>query len=291
MKSFQLDKDLKSVHTDYIDRFFPKSNSSIKPEDFEILSTIRYDPTLSKVPPTGYIDISPSNIFLLSEHVARLQYTFTFFHHLYGTSFDSDIGEEYLLKQIVESFKESQKPVDKSYKIRGLFKLDGSSRLEIHDTTIREDLLLGLHPADGENSAEASTESGSRHDEWDVYINTKSSLISPFTSFKTTKRDVYTEARRILPGLKPGKEEVLLFNSQNQLMEGSITNVAIKRQSDGKWVTPLLSSGCLCGVTRHYLLRRNFIEEDVISMKDVSIGNEVLLFNGIMGVVRGRIVG
>lgn len=74
-------------------------------------------------------------------------------------------------------------------------------------------------------------------------------------------------------------------------MEGSITNVAIKRKRDGKWVTPLLSSGCLCGVMRHFLLRRNYIEEDIVLIKDVSIGDEMILFNGVMGVVRGRVVG
>lgn len=294
MKSLQLDEELKTIHAEYIDKYFPNFNApTIKADDFEILSTIRYDPSLSKHPPTTYNEISALNIFLLSEHVARLQYTFKFFHHLYKTPFDSEVTEEYLLAQIVESLEQLGKSVDKPYKIRGLFQLDGSSKLEIHETTKRKNLLLGLDlDLHGNNTvAQALNNLGTKSGEWDVYINTKSTPISPFTSFKTTKRDVYSEARKVLPGLKPGQEEVLLFNSQKQLMEGSITNVAIKRKSDDKWVTPLLSSGCLCGVARHFLLCRNYIEEDIIPIKDISIGDEVLLFNGIMGVLRGKIVG
>jgi len=291
MKSLQLEDDLKSIYSDYIERYFPNSKSpTITPDDFEILSTIRYDPSLSKHPPTTYHEISPLNVFLLPEHVARLRYTFQFFHYLYGTPFDSEITEDFLLKQIKESLEQMGKPLDKPYKIRGLFKLGGTARLEIHETTNRENLLLGLQEISHQDGSTTSSMDEAEQ-KWDVYVNTRSSLISPFTSFKTTKRDVYNEARKILPGLRPGNEEVLLFNSQGQLMEGSITNVAIKRKRDGKWVTPLLSSGCLCGVMRHFLLRRNYIEEDIVLIKDVSIGDEMILFNGVMGVVRGRVVG
>ena len=38
------------------------------------------------------------------------------------------------------------------------------------------------------------------------------------------------DIERALPGLRPGKEEVLLINGLEQLMEGSITNVAIRRK-------------------------------------------------------------
>ena len=71
----------------------------------------------------------------------------------------------------------------------------------------------------------------------------------------------------------------------------SDTNVAIRRKKDGKWITPQLSSGCLCGVMRHFLLRKDFIEEETILLRSLEIDTEILLFNGIMGVVRGKIVG
>lgn len=152
-------------------------------------------------------------------------------------------------------------------------RLDGHVGIEIHETTARADLLGGFHSDDGL---------------FDVYVDTVGTLMSPFTSFKTTKRDIYSSARaRALPGTAPGREEVVLVNSSGQVMEGSITNVAVK--IGDSWITPGLSTGCLCGVTRSYLLKRNLIQEGDVPVSELRAGTEVLLFNGVMGVVRGRV--
>ncbi len=94
--------------------------------------------------------------------------------------------------------------------------------------------------------------------------------------------------------LKPNFEapqEVLLYNTANQVTEGSITNLAFKttdlKTGDELWITPPLASGCLCGVVRHLLLTKGLITEKQVNLKDVKIGDEVLLFNGLQGVVKG----
>ncbi|RLV96026.1 Aminodeoxychorismate lyase [Spathaspora sp. JA1] len=262
------DKIVKQIHEDYIQANFPN-----EPPNFQILSTIRYDPNLTDPTPTTYSEITPDNLFLLPEHIERLKFTLQYFHLQFNTTIDYEINQDYLFQHIVQALENSQKSVTNPYKIRGLFDLDGRATIEIHDTPVRENLLDGL---DSDPT-------------YSLYIDSQATLISPFTSFKTTKRDVYTKARQSLPGLT-NKEEVILYNTQNHVMEGSITNIAIKRNSDGKWITPLLSSGCLCGVTRHFLLRKGFIEEDVITIEMLSPGMEVLLFNGIVGVVKGVII-
>ncbi|KAG7662912.1 ABZ2 [[Candida] subhashii] len=280
-----IDEVITSIHEDYIQKDFPKQYN----HDFEILSTIRYDPLLSRIPPMIYDEISSVNFFLLSEHIERLKFTLAYFHHQFKTTMDFEITESGLLEQLIRAMKYAQRPVMLPYKYRVLVDLSGNVRVEIHDTDHRDDLLAGMFPC----LVDETLMGMSNVDEvWDVYIDSKQTLISPFTSFKTTKRDAYNEVRaRILPGLRPGKEEVLLYNTSNKLMEGSITNVAIKRFSDGKWITPLLSSGCLCGVTRSFLLKKDFIEEDSIDIDDLLPGMDILLFNGVMGVVRGRIIG
>ncbi|EGW33426.1 uncharacterized protein SPAPADRAFT_151512 [Spathaspora passalidarum NRRL Y-27907] len=271
--SFGNGKLINQIHKHYIETNFPAEN----PHSFQILSTIRYDPKLTEHPPQTYQDVSPDNFFLLPEHVERLKFTLNYFHLQFKTTIHFEITKEHLVQNIVQVMKNDAKSVNKPYKIRGLFDLDGKATIEVHDTPARENLLDGLTQ---------------EQPSYDVYLDTQATLISPFTSFKTTKREVYSQARnRRLPGLNPGKEEVLLYNTQNHVMEGSITNVAIKRVSDGKWITPLLSSGCLCGVTRHFLLRKGFIEEDVINLEMLVPGMEILLFNGIMGVVKGVILG
>ncbi|CAI4048921.1 hypothetical protein SKDZ_13G4160 [Saccharomyces kudriavzevii ZP591] len=138
---------------------------------------------------------------------------------------------------------------------------------------------------------------------WDVVVSSEPINGSAFTSFKTTSRDHYTKARARMQtavnkvrGVKPTSPvsqcEILLPSKSGQLMEGSITNVAvIQRDSSGteKYVTPRLTSGCLCGTMRHYLLRLGLIEEGDINIESLSIGDKVLLFNGVVGCIRGTI--
>ncbi|CAI5756393.1 unnamed protein product [Candida verbasci] len=278
---------------------------------FDILSTIRFDPNLSTIPPFLIDDLTIENFFLLNEHVERLRFTLQYF-----TKERFEITTEIVFKQLVEAFKSLNKLVFVPYKIRCLTNLNGDCKFEFHEITNRLNLLNGLFPnvSNGDckfkyheitdrlnllnslfpnvvNEFDFLNELQLENDQdeiWDIYINNDCTMISPFTSFKTTNRDHYNTARQLLPNKKPGKEEVLLYNPQYNLMEGSITNIAVKRFDN--WITPMLSSGCLCGVMRHFLLRKNFIQEDIINICSLQPGEEVLLFNAIIGVVKGRIV-
>ena len=246
--------------------------------DFKILSTIRYDPNLTEIPPVLPHQMRKENIFLFEEHYNRLIFTLEFFNCvLYSRPELSFVfTQDHLLETLFEAIKSSGKNTAEPMKIRLLVSCDGDVKIEVMATSERINLLDGL------------TETG---EVWDVYFDKEMTLISPFTSFKTTNRKVYIDAReRSLPGIRPGKEEVILINTLEHLMEGSITNIAVKRKRDGKWITPQLSSGCLCGVMRHFLLRKNYLEEETIAFQDVAPNSEVLLFNGVIGVVKGKIV-
>lgn len=241
--------------------------------EFEILSTIRYDPYLSKSIPLKPSDITKDNFYLFEGHVQRLQYSFDFFTN--GSDKGIDLTEESLFTALVNTIEESHVDLEEPLKIRFLLSVDGSAKIELHDTPRINNLLGGL---EAQNDEEV----------WDVYVDSTPIIISPFTSFKTTYRPHYTNARnKCLPGLKPGKEEVLVINQNQTLMEGSITNFAIK--VDGKWITPTLQSGCLCGVARHDLLKKGIITQTDLNSKDINVNDELLLFNGIMGVVRARV--
>ncbi|ODV63596.1 aminodeoxychorismate lyase ABZ2 [Ascoidea rubescens DSM 1968] len=226
--------------------------------------------------------IEESNFFLYNEHWNRLQFSMEYFN------WNFVIPRELLLGKLKEAM--SSYDLTTPYKIR--VSVNNTGRVDVVPTpTTRRTNLF-----DGFDFHSEPTDS----DMWKVYINREPILVSPFTSFKTTKRDQYNKAREAsldnsLPMGSP--QEVLLYNSAGQVTEGSITNVAFlrkKTEENGeiceRWVTPPLSSGCLCGVVRHALLCKNLIEEDVVPLKEVEIGEEVLLFNAIMGVVRGIIV-
>lgn len=270
MSDYLREAILKKLEESYTVNAFPTD-----PDQFEALSTIRYDPALA---PETHGKVNAKRFFLLREHHSRLIFTLQYFKlHIAG---NDDLGFEitydFVYERLVEALVKSGRPLNEASKLRLIVKLDGTMRVEVYETPERENLLDGL-------ADEISK------DTWDVYLDKEATLISPFTSFKTTKRDVYSLTReRALPDLRPGREEAILFNSQNMVMEGSITNVAIQR--DGKWITPQLSAGCICGVMRHFLLRKDYVEELPISKSDIEVGTRVLLFNGLMGVVQGVVV-
>lgn len=243
-----------------------------------------------------------NRFFLLGEHYKRLKLALDFFQ------WPLALTPKVFLTQLVHSLpvQGSMSIEDKmrallnvnvSYKMRVLVSKDGNMKIEAHELPkfpgyfadtheyIVRNLLSGF--LDGEPT-------------WDVYINTEPINVSPFTTFKTTKREHYNKARenmeqlkRDIPDQRP-KSEILVYNNLYQLMEGSITNVAVKSQvgadSDAvRYTTPYLASGCLCGVTRYFLLRKGLLQEDAIDIRDLHLGDEIILFNGIMGCVKGVI--
>lgn len=250
----------------------------------QLLSTIRYDPGLTSNRPTTVADVKKANFFCFSDHIDRLRFTADFFtsslknEKLVEDLFPYEITEKYIFDQLRNTLFESQVRLDLPMKVRLLMNMNGEVTIELHETPVRKNLLDGL-------------DEGSLFTErFDLYVQNEPILPSPFTSFKTTHRTVYTNARnKALPGQRPGKEEVLLVNTSNQVMEGSITNIAVRNEK-GQWITPQLTSGCLCGVARKMLVRENHIYEGSISRSLLVKGQDVLLFNGIMGVVRGTII-
>jgi branched-subunit amino acid aminotransferase/4-amino-4-deoxychorismate lyase len=91
---------------------------------------------------------------------------------------------------------------------------------------------------------------------WDVLLDPVRTQPSPYTSYKTTSRDMYTAARERV-GIKDmaEKREVLLVSEKDgEVMEGSLTSVFFYR--GGKWTTPPVSSGGQVGTTRRWALEK-----------------------------------
>lgn len=267
------------TYDEFMRQLWDKDPFDIDPSSFEILATIRYDPHLSKAVPQQVSDITKDNFFLFPEHIERLKFAFRFFEDALAASglehdHTFDINATHIFSQLTTALAEAAATLDQPLKLRLLVSMDGHVRVEIYAAPARANLLDGLD--------EASSE-------YDVYVDRTPVLASPFTSFKTTQRDVYNQARAKLPGSAP-KEEVVLVNSSGEVMEGSITNIAV-RTGGGEWVTPRLTSGCLCGVVRHFLLLKNHVKEGDVLPDSLKVGQEVLLLNGILGVVRGTIRG
>lgn len=119
-----------------------------------------------------------------------------------------------------------------------------------------------------------------------VYLDLEPTSSSEFTAYKTTRREHYNASRKRV-GLKPSTTdgEVLLFDEEGNITEGSIRNVAFWR--DARWVSPV--GGGLKGVVRRWLLEQGRVVEGVIPKEDVKIGELVLLSNGVEGCTLGII--
>ncbi|ODV83710.1 hypothetical protein CANARDRAFT_202516 [[Candida] arabinofermentans NRRL YB-2248] len=245
---------------------------------FELLSSLRYDPglyngTLPLAEAIQQMPLDPSFFFLLPYHAKRLNKAIDYF--------DFNIKhftESLLLSKISEALASQDK--ESILKIRILAQRSGQVKLDILPETrsVAYDVNCGIT--------------------YDIYLDSKPMTISPFTSFKTTHRNHYTEAR--VRSIPPGAEntDVLLYNAAEQVTESSVCNVAFWRdvthpitgEVTSKWLTPPLSVGCISGVVRQSLLDSGKIFEGPISVKDLTDGEEVLLMNGILGTVKAKLI-
>ena len=107
-----------------------------------------------------------------------------------------------------------------------------------------------------------------------VRVNSK----DPFPYHKTTKRDIYEEARR---GFDE-ETDAILINERDEITESTIMNIAVYR--DRQWITPALSCGLLPGVARAELLARGDVVEGVIHVEDLSPREVIRCFNALRGV-------
>ncbi|PVU91227.1 hypothetical protein BB560_006141 [Smittium megazygosporum] len=110
---------------------------------------------------------------------------------------------------------------------------------------------------------------------------------SPFVLNKTTHRDIYDYAKH-----SSNKDvfDIILRNSEDQITETTIANVAIQSTalSEDKnmaLITPPTSSGLLDGTMRQFLLNESKLCEKIISVKDIrnakDQGLKIYCFNSV----------
>ena len=93
---------------------------------------------------------------------------------------------------------------------------------------------------------------------------------------KTTERAFYDRARE-----DSGCAEVVFFDQDGFVTEGSFTNVFVER--DGKLVTPPLARGLLPGILRRKLLETGKAVEGDLTVEDLSAG--FFIGNSLRGLV------
>ena len=101
-----------------------------------------------------------------------------------------------------------------------------------------------------------------------------------FLRHKTTNRDLYDG--NYAKCRANGFDDVIFLNERDEITEGAISNIFIKRQ--GRLLTPPLRCGVLPGIYRRHLLENDpTAEEAVLTVQDLESADSVYLCNSLRG--------
>ncbi|TVY40397.1 Aminodeoxychorismate lyase [Lachnellula occidentalis] len=275
--------------------------------DLQLFSSLRYDPLLTPLSANTEAwdrEIKhPSPFYMLPYHRDRLLQAAEHFGWIVAAEvIRGPNGFTHLLKKLTETVDtQSTKPV----RIRVLLSKDGTITVEPSPTpdSSREALYPGrLPPPKSASKMKVSPLTGgalelgdgdSVHGDppidepFEVMPDTMKTTPSPYTSYKTTSRDMYTNSRQRV-GIRDftARQEVLLVSGNGEIMEGSLTSVYFWR--DGRWTTPNVASGGQIGTTRRWALERGFCVEGVVKADSLADGEECWISNGVKGFLPGK---
>lgn len=272
---------------------------------FQLFTSLRYDPAL--VPISINIEAwdgprtTGSPFYMLPYHRDRMQQAAEYFG--WGTAVSrikGPSGLDYVEEKLSSAIgAQSSKPL----RIRVLLDEDGTITIEqtpVHapaskDTLFPKTLPLPVLASESEDSTSTTLNSRAiqgapeMDDQWILLVDPSQTNPSPETSYKTTCRDMYNDARQ-RTGIQTfsEKKEVLIVSSKNkEIMEGSLTTVYFWR--NGKWTTPPISSGGQIGTTRRWALEKHLCVEDIVTADSLTDGEECWISNGVRGFNWGKI--
>lgn len=282
---------------------------------FQLFTSLRFDWSMvtlrdSHSEGLGWNSKVSSPIYMLTYHRDRMLRAATHWGWSQAVeTLDGPKGLDKLHQFIIDTLKQNLGdrwgPDCGSMRVKIVLAKDGD--LSLQHSTVLETTLANLFPAqlpapdslDDLRSPPGEQTLGplSLSPPYDVYIDADITSASEFTHFKTTKREMYDEARQ-RAGLKitDTTKEVLIVNeTDGSIMEGSLTTPYFWR--DGGWVTPSVSkafgardgAGGQDGTTRRWALERDLAVEGMVRAADVADGEAVWLSNGVRGFVFGRV--
>jgi para-aminobenzoate synthetase/4-amino-4-deoxychorismate lyase len=105
-----------------------------------------------------------------------------------------------------------------------------------------------------------------------------------FLFHKTTRRDVYDEARNDVDHC----DDVILWNEKNELTETTIANLFL--EIDGELLTSPVECGLLAGTYRRYMLENGRAKEAVLRKSDLVNASKIYVANSMRGLREARLV-
>lgn len=134
-----------------------------------------------------------------------------------------------------------------------------------------------------------SGEAASQHLIFKAVLDVLPTRTTTFTRDKTHYRTMYNYARQCaqIQSYQDAKE-VILFNRDNQVMDGSITTPYFYR--DGKWMTPHRDCGGQQGTTRRWAIDQGICHAGIIDISTIKHDEIIWLSNGVKGFFTARFV-
>lgn len=238
-------------------------------DDFQLISSLRYDPTLVQVPTAGLRHAGwnwakASLLYLLDYHRDRMLRAATHFGWDAAVEILSgEAGLRRLRDRIMASVGEDQRS---SMKVRVSITRQGElgiSTTPVPGTPFANLFPERLPPPEWAAESKPGSHIPSKDPVYEILVDDLKATCSEHTHFKTTKRDVYNRARqRAQLGLHDRKEVLLVSDAEGAVMEASTSTPYFWR--GGRWVTPPVSpeyslgtgSGGQAGTSRRWALER-----------------------------------
>lgn len=248
--------------------------------DFCVFTTVRWDPMLMRSPENAAASCNQScSVYMLEHHWTRLQVA------KWSTSFTRSSPAQ-LLWQLNTAVQQwvAKNPDQHVEALRLKHRVYADSRTATEITPVPRVPLSQLFP-----SSFGEPDDAVRKDDWEVVLDSMPTEVSETTMYKTSKRYCYDRAREAA-GIQSYMErkEVLLWNDQREVMDGSITSVYVWR--NGRWVTPESMSGGQQGTTRRWASQQGLCVEASVKVKELKHGELMWLSNASKGYFRGRFV-
>ena len=187
--------------------------------------------------------LEKGNIFLLDEHLNRLEKSADYFLF----NFNKDVFLDNLRRL------NSELSTEKNYKIRVRLLKSGCMDFSYSE------LMESLQP---------------------VRVRISENAVSSrnkFQYFKTTERELYDIEHK--EGADIGFFDTLYLNEREELTEGSITNLFIYKKGD--WYTPEVKSGLLAGCYRDFFIKQTGAKEVCLKIRDFKDADRVILVNSV----------
>lgn len=275
-------------------------------ESFQLFTSLRFDPTLqvvgSQQDDLGWNSIKPSPYYMLDYHRDRMLKAASYWGWDKAVvAIEGANGLERLVSFIKGQL--GQDTSDQPRRVKVLLSQEGQLGLE--SSVVPATSLANLFPKqlvgpDDHSSADGQASQLGQlrlSPPYIVHLDDRPTRRSEYTHYKTTKREMYDQART-RASLKPtdATQEVLIVDeATGSIMEGSLTTPYFLR--GGRWITPPVAekfskddgSGGQDGTTRRWALERGLAVEEEIKARDVADGEAVWLSNGVRGFVFGKI--